>query len=151
MKQVSGSRFQVLRLASCVLTLALAALTAEAKPPAFDLGAYQETLAKYAKTEADAKWSRKAGVLDFPYVKARLAKEGPRTYLNYGEDPDFAPTLIALEDAAKALGPQVAAFRGLKTMDEKRAFYRLASDKLFNYAHDVRAAYAAQLKKGLFE
>lgn len=99
----------------------------------------------------DSKWSRRAAVLDAPYAKARVAKEGPRTYINYGEDPDFAPTLIALEDAAKALAPQIAAFRELKTMDEKRAFYRRASDKLFNYAHDVRAAYAAQLKKGLFE
>ena len=99
----------------------------------------------------DSKWSRRAVVLDAQYAKARVAKEGPRTYINYGEDPDFAPTLIALEDAAKALAPQIAAFRELKTMDEKRAFYRRASDKLFNYAHDVRAAYAAQLKKGLFE
>ena len=99
----------------------------------------------------DSKWSRRAAVLDAPYAKARVAKEGPRTYINYGEDPDFAPTLIALEDAAKALAPQIAAFRSLKTMDEKRAFYKRASEKLFNYAHDVRAAYAAQLEKGLFE
>ena len=99
----------------------------------------------------DAKWSRKAGVMDFPYVKDRLAKEGERTYINYGEDPDFAPTLIALEDAARALAPKIAAFREMKTMEVKRAFYKLASDKLFNYAHDVRAAYAAQLKKGMFK
>ena len=94
---------------------------------------------------------RRAAVLDAPYAKARVAKEGPRTYINYGEDPDFAPTLIALEDAARALAPKIAVFREMKTMEEKRAFYKLASDKLFNYAHDVRAAYAAQLKKGMFK
>ena len=99
----------------------------------------------------DSKWSRKAGVMDFPYVRDRLAKEGERTYINYGEDPDFAPTLIALEDAARALAPKIAVFREMKTMEEKRTFYKLASDKLFNYAHDVRAAYAAQLKKGMFK
>lgn len=100
---------------------------------------------------ADSMRTHKVKVLDFPYVRDRLAKEGPRTYVNYGENPDFAPTLIALEDAARALAPRIAAFRDLKTMEEKRAFYRLASNRLFNYAHDVRAAFAAQLKKGMFE
>lgn len=100
---------------------------------------------------ADGKWSRRAAVLDFPYVKARQAKEGPRTYVNYGEDPSFAPTLLSLENAAKALAPQIAAFREIRTMDERRAFYAHAADRLFNYAHNVRAAYAAHLKKGMFE
>ena len=99
----------------------------------------------------DSPWARKAFVNDSSYAKSRLAREGERTYVNYGEDPSFVATLTALEDAAKALGPQIAAFRNLKTMDEKRAFYRIASDRLFNYAHDVRAAAAAQAKKGLFE
>ena len=67
MKRVSGFRFQVLRLAPFVLTLALL-LTAEARPPAFNLGTYRETLAKYAATEADAKASPMAR------AKAKMAR-----------------------------------------------------------------------------
>ena len=47
-----------MRLASQVLlVVVLGVVTAEAKPPAFNLGAYKETLAKYAAVEADAKAS----------------------------------------------------------------------------------------------
>ena len=79
--QVLGFRVQVLRLASFVLTLALAALTAEAKPPEFDLGAFQETLVKYAKTEADAKAS--------PMAKAKAKMSRLVLELRTCEDKDF--------------------------------------------------------------
>ena len=66
-----------------LLTVAVAsvAMVTEAKPPAFDLGAYQETLAKYAKTEADAKAS--------PMAKAKAKMSRLVLELRTCEDRDF--------------------------------------------------------------
>lgn len=54
----------------CAWCLVLGALcfTAEARPPAFNLGTYKDTLAKYAATEADAKTSPLAK------AKAKMAR-----------------------------------------------------------------------------
>lgn len=68
----------------------------------------------------------------------------PRTYVNYGEDPEFKPILETLVNERLALGAEIAAFRSMKP-GEQLAFYTRASDMLFNFRYDVEEAYAAHL------
>lgn len=84
------------------------------------------------------------------YAVAQLAEEGPRSYQLYTEDPAFRPTLERIVDAANALGAGIAEFAS-KTMDEKKAFYKEASERLFNFRYDVEEAYQKHLKEKLFK
>lgn len=68
----------------------------------------------------------------------------PRTYLNYGEDPEFNPVLKRLVEERLALGPEIASFRK-KSPAEQLCFYRKASDMLFNFRYDVEESYRAFL------
>ena len=121
MKQVSGFRFQVssfgfrvLRLMSQVLlAVALATLTAEAKPPAFNLGTYKETLAKYAKTEADAKAS--------PMAKAKAKMSRLVLELRTCEDAAFDAKVQETRAFIESAG-------GLGTPDEKVEFLLTAAE-----------------------
>ena len=110
--QVSGFRFQVLRLSSFVLTLALL-LTAEAKPPAFNLGAYKETLAGYAKTEADAKAS--------PMAKAKAKMSRLVLELRTCEDAAFDAKVKETRAFIESAG-------GLETADAKVEFLLTAAE-----------------------
>lgn len=74
----------------------------------------------------------------------------PRSYVNYGEDPEFKPILETLVKARLALGAGIAAFRSMKP-DEQFAFYTSASDMLFNFRYDVEEAYAAHLTDKRFK
>ena len=65
----------------------------------------------------------------------------PRTWINYGDDPAFQPVLKQIVDERLALEPQIAKFRALPPA-EQLAFYRKASDMLFNFRYDVEDAYA---------
>ena len=80
-----------------------------------------------------------------PYAVAQAKEQGPRSYINYCEDPDFRPTLEKLTAEAQALGPGIAAFAS-KPMDEQVRFYRAASDTLFNFRYAVEEAYEKQLR-----
>ena len=121
MKQVSGFRFQVSgfgfrvsSLASQVLLVAaLATLTAEAKPPAFNLGAYKEALAKYAKTEADAKAS--------PMAKAKAKMSRLVLELRTCEDAAFDAKVKETRAFIESAG-------GLGTADEKVEFLLTAAE-----------------------
>ena len=86
--------------------------------------------------------------LKAPFREAEL-KADPRSYVNYNEDPGFRPTLERLTDECKALAPRIGAFESLP-MAEQEAFYRMASDKLFNFRYDVEEAYAKYLSDALF-
>ena len=75
-----------------------------------------------------------------PYRQDEL-KETPRSYVNFGEDPDFRPILEKLTAERNALGPEIGRFPEMSPA-EQIAFYDKASDMLFNFAYDVQAAYA---------
>ena len=115
MKQVSGFRFQVSGFRFQVLTLALllVAGVAEAKPPAFDLGAYKDTLAKYAKAEADAKAS--------PMAKARAKMSRLVLELRTCEDQDFAAKVKETQAFIEQAG-------GLEDADAKVEFLLTAAE-----------------------
>ena len=83
------------------------------------------------------------------YIVDHVAKF-PRTYVNYGEDPEFKPILEGLVNERLALGAQIAAFGGMKPA-EQLAFYKKASDMLFNVRYDVEDAYAAFLTEKRFK
>ena len=57
-----------------------------------------------------------------PYVTEVVAQR-PRTYVNYGEDPEFQPVLAKLIAERKALAAGIAGF-GKMTPAEQLAFYR---------------------------
>ena len=80
-----------------------------------------------------------------PYAVARVKREGPRTYVNYCEDPAFRPTLERLVAAAKAYGKGIAEFGKMDTAAQA-AFYREASEALFNFRYTVEEAYAKALR-----
>jgi len=80
-----------------------------------------------------------------PYAVARVKREGPRTYVNYCEDPDFRPTLEKLVAEAKAYGKGIAAFAQMDPSAQV-AFYREASEALFNFRYTVEEAYAKVLR-----
>ena len=80
-----------------------------------------------------------------PYAVAQAKEEGPRSYINYCEDPALRPILEKLTAAAKAYGAGIAEF-AKKPMAEQEAFYKEASAKLFNFRYDVEEAYEKQLR-----
>ena len=80
-----------------------------------------------------------------PYAVAKTKSNGPRSYINYCEDPDFRPTLEKLTAEVLALGPGIASF-ATKPMSEQVAFYKAASERLFNFRYDVEEAYEKQLR-----
>ena len=84
-----------------------------------------------------------------PYAVAQRQAEGPRTYVNWAEDPAFAPTYAKLVAEGNALASQIATLDG---MDEaaQAAFYEKASARLFNFRYDVEAASAAHVGEKLF-
>ena len=75
-----------------------------------------------------------------PYRLDEL-KKTPRSYVNFGEDPDFRPILEKITAERKALGPEIGRFREMSPA-EQISFYDKASDMLFNFAYDVQEAYA---------
>ena len=60
--------------------------------------------------------------------------------MNYAEDPGFRPVLARLRAACSALGPGLARFAEMED-GEQVAFYKKASQLLFNYRYDVEEAY----------
>lgn len=78
------------------------------------------------------------------------AEKNPRTWTNYGDDPAFQPILKRLVDERLALEPTIAKFRTLPP-DEQLAFYKKASDMLFNFRYDVEEAYAKHLQEKMFK
>ena len=109
-----GRGFRVLRLTSQVLLVAaLATLTAEAKPPAFNLGAYKETLAKYAAVEADAKAS--------PMAKAKAKMSRLVLELRTCEDAAFDAKVKETRAFIEQAG-------GLDTPDAKVEFLLTAAE-----------------------
>jgi len=83
-----------------------------------------------------------------PYAVAQTAADGPRTYVNYSENPAFRPVLERLTDERLGLGPQIAGFDGLSE-EAQASLYGRASAALFNFRYAVEAAYAKHLK-GVF-
>ena len=83
-----------------------------------------------------------------PYVTEVVAQR-PRTYVNYGEDPEFKPVLAKIVADRKALASGIAGFAEMAP-DAQLDFYTKASDMLFNFKYDVEEAYARHLEDGLF-
>ena len=77
-------------------------------------------------------------------------KADPRSYVNYNEDAGFRPVLERLVDERKALAPTIGAFETLP-MAEREAFYKKASDMLFNFRYDVEEAYEKYLADKMFD
>lgn len=73
-----------------------------------------------------------------------------RTFINYSEDPDFRPELEKLVAERNALADGIAGFES-KTPAEQLAFYRKASDMLFNFRYFVEEAYGRHLGEKLFK
>ena len=99
-----------------ILTLLVAVLgvmTAEAKPPAFNLGAYKETLAKYAAVEADAKAS--------PMAKAKAKMSRLVLELRTCEDAAFDAKVKETRAFIESAG-------GLETADAKVEFLLTAAE-----------------------
>jgi len=74
------------------------------------------------------------------YYKEFLVKN-PRSFVNYSEDPAFRPILAKLHKRCSDLGPGLARFAEMSE-DEQLAFYKDASQKLFNFEYDLDEAYA---------
>ena len=72
----------------------------------------------------------------------------PRSFVNYAEEPGFRPELARLRSACSALGPGLARFAEMEG-EEQIAFYRKASQLLFNYRYDVEEAYRDYLSRKL--
>ena len=70
--------------------------------------------------------------------------------MNYNEEPGFRPILEKLTDERKALAPTIGVFEKLP-MAERAAFYKKASDMLFNFRNAVEAAFGDYLKDKLFK
>ena len=100
-------------LGAWCLVLGGLCLTAEAKPPAFNLGAYKETLAKYAKTEADAKAS--------PMAKAKAKMSRLVLELRTCEDAAFDAKVKETRAFIESAG-------GLETADAKVEFLLTAAE-----------------------
>ena len=104
---------------------------------------YRELVAGVAyntDVKGPGSWARAAYVRNEPYAVETIAADGPRSYVNYAEDPLFRPTLERLEAACAALAPRLAAFRTLPPAEQER-FYREAAPRLFNFRYDVERAY----------
>ncbi len=86
---------------------------------------------------------------DDAFIKEQVAKQ-PRTYINYSEDPDFRPVLGQLVAERNALADGISGFEAMKPA-EQLAFYRKASDMLFNFRYFVEEAYAHHLEDKLFK
>lgn len=74
------------------------------------------------------------------YYRETLVKS-PRSFVNYAEDPAFRPILAKLHKRCADLGPGLARFAEMGEA-EQLAFYKDASQKLFNFEYDVAEAYA---------
>ncbi len=83
-----------------------------------------------------------------PYITEAVAAK-PRTYINYSEDPAFRPILANLVAERRALAGDIARFESMAPADQL-AFYRRASDSLFNFRYFVEEAYARHLEGKLF-
>lgn len=81
------------------------------------------------------------------YYREELAAH-PRSFVNYAEDPGFRPELARLRAACSALGPGLSRFAEMAG-DEQIAFYKKASQLLFNYRYDVEEAYREYLVRKL--
>ena len=77
-------------------------------------------------------------------------KADPRSYMNYNEEPEFRPILEKLTDERKALAPTIGTFETL-SMAEQIAFYKKATDMLFNFRYAVESAYENYLTNKLFK
>ena len=100
-------------LGAWCLVLGGLCLTAEAKPPAFNLGTYKETLAGYAKTEADAKAS--------PMAKAKAKMSRLVLELRTCEDAAFDAKVKETRAFIEQAG-------GLDTPDAKVEFLLTAAE-----------------------
>lgn len=74
-----------------------------------------------------------------PYHAAKVAAE-PRSHVLYAEDPGFRPTLQAIMERCQAFGPQIAEMDAMEPA-ARDAFYREASQALFNFRYDVEREY----------
>ena len=84
--------------------------------------------------------------------EAFIAEENaaaPRSYVNFNEDPGFRPVLEKLVAERNALSPAIGRFAELPD-DEQLAFYRKASQMLFNFEYDVQEAYARYQQDRVF-
>lgn len=110
---------------------------------------FQDESAKTEFTTAASGYQRsgRAGyVRNEPYAVEQIKEEGPRTYVLYNENPEFRPTLDAIVASAKELGKGVAGFTAMAPA-ARDAFYREASERLFNFRYDVEEAWAKLLRE----
>ncbi len=69
--------------------------------------------------------------------------------MNFNEEPGFRPVLEKLVAERNALSPTIGRFAELSD-DEQLAFYRKASQMLFNFEYDVQEAYAKYQQDQVF-
>ncbi len=117
------------------------------------LGLLEKAWSKFNVAINDAAFSI-AGGRNMPvvrterYIAEQLATH-PRSYILYAEDPEFRPVLERLIAERRALANDIARF-GEMAPAEQLAFYRKASDMLFNFRYFVEDAYADYLEGKLF-
>lgn len=86
--------------------------------------------------------------LDAAFLREERAKY-PETYVLYTQDPEFHDILERHNEKVQALGADVVGFAALPP-ERREAFYRRASDMLFNYRYDVERLYAAYIDGKFF-
>ncbi len=125
----------------------------DAQKTAIMKGLLKKGWMSFTKQSEDASFTTDRGWRGVVPLKAPFReaedKADPRSYVNYNEEPGFRPILESLTDARKALAPTIGKFESLP-MAEQEAFYKKASDMLFNFRYDVEEAYAKFLEKQLF-
>lgn len=82
------------------------------------------------------------------FIKEELDGAG-ETFIHYSQDPVFSLKLKELVDERKALAAGIAGFREMAPA-ARDAFYKKASDMLFNFRYDVEKAYAEYVDDKLF-
>ena len=85
----------------------------------------------------------------FGPTEARRRLE-PRSFVNLNEDPEFRPILERMIGERRALAPEIARV-GEMGREEQDAFYRRASELLFNFPWAVQEAYGEQVSNRLFD
>ena len=72
-----------------------------------------------------------------------------RTSPNFNDNPLFRSSLEKVIARCRELGPRIAAFESMSGA-EQESFYRLASDRLFNFRRDVERAYRDYAEDRIF-
>lgn len=126
----------------------------DAQKTAIMKGLLKKGWVSFMKESGSASMKTTGGWTAVDPLKAKFREEedkaSPRSFINYNEEAGFRPVLEELTAECKALAPAIGKFETLP-LSEQEAFYKKASQKLFNFRYDVEEAYEKYIKDGLFK